>query len=59
LLQICWNDVAYLVDPIAISDTSGIESLLLDSAVTKYLHSASEDLEVFEYWLGIKPHAAV
>lgn len=55
LLQICWNDVAYLVDPICISDTSGIECLLQDSAVTKYLHSASEDLEVFEHWLGIKP----
>ena len=55
LLQLCWSDTAYLIDPLGISDVEPIRVLLRDSAVTKYLHSASEDLEVFDDWLGIKP----
>ncbi len=55
LLQLCWSDVAYLIDPTRVSELSGIRELLSNTAVIKYLHSASEDLEVFERWLGLLP----
>lgn len=61
LLQLCFEgapgggDTAWLVDPLAIQDTAPIAALLEDRAVTKVLHSASEDLEVFQRWLGVLP----
>jgi ribonuclease D len=55
LLQLCWNEDSYLIDPNGVKDTSPIVNLLQDTRVTKYLHSASEDLEVFERWLGVLP----
>ena len=47
--------VAWLVDPIQIDDPSPLAELFSDPAVTKVLHSASEDLEVFQRWLGVLP----
>lgn len=58
LLQLCFEsdpDTAWLIDPLLIDDTSGIEQLLSDRGVVKVLHSASEDLEVFAHWLGVLP----
>ncbi|TXS93076.1 ribonuclease D [Parahaliea maris] len=55
LLQLCFGDTAWLVDPLAISDTSGLAALLTDPSVVKVLHSPSEDLEVFNKWLGVQP----
>lgn len=55
LLQVCTGDLAYLIDPLSISDTSPIAALLADTSRTKILHSASEDLEVFQHWLGVMP----
>lgn len=55
LLQLCWSETAYLIDCKKITDLKAVRSLLLDEAVCKYLHSPSEDLEVFEYWLGVLP----
>ncbi len=60
LLQLCFDGsdaagTAWLIDPLAIRDTSGLCRLLQDPAVIKVLHSASEDLEVFQNWLGVQP----
>lgn len=55
LLQLSVGDTAWLIDPLAIDDTSGLVALLTDGSVVKVLHSASEDLEVFQRWLGVLP----
>lgn len=55
LVQLCFGDEALLVDPLSITDTAPLAELLSDPAVTKVLHSASEDLEVFQRWLGVLP----
>ena len=55
LLQICWSDTAYLIDPLEIRDHSPIVELLTSPQVIKLIHSPSEDLEVFECWLGVLP----
>jgi ribonuclease D len=55
LLQLCFEHEALLIDPLAISDTTPVTELLQNPAITKVLHSASEDLEVFQRWLGVMP----
>lgn len=55
LVQLCFEDVAWLVDPLSITDPGPLISLLTDHQVLKVLHSASEDLEVFHHWLGVLP----
>ncbi|MEE4143484.1 MAG: ribonuclease D [Halieaceae bacterium] len=55
LVQLCFGETALLVDPLAIEDTSPLAALLVDPQVTKVLHSASEDLEVFSRWLDVLP----
>jgi ribonuclease D len=60
LLQLCFEEgdaagVAWLVDPLRIDDTAPLQDLLSKSDVIKVLHSASEDLEVFQNWLGVLP----
>tara|TARA_B100000497_G_scaffold125524_1_gene162156 strand:+ start:159 stop:1274 length:1116 start_codon:yes stop_codon:yes gene_type:complete len=55
LLQLCWHKTAYLVDPLKISSTEALSHLFTNSAVVKLLHSPSEDLEVFQHWLGVLP----
>ena len=61
LVQLCFDvpdqasPTAWLVDPLKLSDLTPLVALLEDPAVTKVLHSASEDLEVFQRWLGALP----
>ena len=60
LVQLCFADsdaagTAWLVDPLQIGDTAPLVDLFEDPAVVKVLHSASEDLEVFQHWLGVLP----
>lgn len=55
LLQLCYGDTAWLIDPLTIKDTSSIARFLTDERIVKVLHSASEDLEVFQHWLGVLP----
>ena len=61
LVQLCFEDgiagghTAWLVDPLKIEDTSPLVALLGDPRVLKVLHSPSEDLEVFQHWLGVLP----
>jgi ribonuclease D len=60
LLQLCFSggssdETAWLVDPLKLDDPSPLAQLLTDPSVVKVLHSASEDLEVFQQWLGVLP----
>lgn len=62
LVQICFaredtsgSDTAWLIDPLTIEDAGPLAALLTDPGVVKVLHSASEDLEVFQSWLGVQP----
>src|SRR5690625_594741 len=55
LLQIDDGTGCYLIDPLAIQDFEPLRQLLLNPAVTKVLHACSEDLEVFQHWLGLVP----
>ncbi|MFV0277962.1 MAG: ribonuclease D [Parahaliea sp.] len=55
LLQLCFGDGAWLVDPLAIADTGPLAQLLQLPELVKVLHSPSEDLEVFQRWLGALP----
>lgn len=60
LLQLCFDGggaagTAWLIDPLEIDDLAPLRALLQDSSLVKVLHSASEDLEVFQHWLGALP----
>ena len=60
LVQLCFSGseaagTAWLVDPMQIENTAPLVALFEDPDVVKVLHSASEDLEVFQHWLGVLP----
>ena len=55
LLQLCWGGDAFLIDPLSLDDLTALKTWLTDPAQVKFLHSASEDLEVFAHWLGVLP----
>jgi len=65
LVQLCFasadpsdrasSEMAWLVDPLRIADPAPLAALFTDPTVLKVLHSASEDLEVFQRWLGVMP----
>ena len=61
LVQLCFvsddltSKTAWLVDPLKIEDPSPLADLFTNASVLKVLHSASEDLEVFQRWLGVLP----
>ncbi|MEM1111114.1 MAG: ribonuclease D [Pseudomonadota bacterium] len=55
LVQLCFADVAYLVDPLALDETREFASFIGRSDILKVMHSPSEDLEVFRRWLGVLP----
>ncbi len=55
LLQMCFCDTAWLIDPLAIQELGSLIDFIANPKVVKVLHSASEDLEVFQQWLGVLP----
>lgn len=55
LLQLCFDETAWLIDPLAIEDPEPLIDLMENPGLVKILHSASEDLEVFQDWLGALP----
>lgn len=55
LLQLSAGEHALLIDPLGIEDTSPIRDLFSEERIIKVLHSASEDLEVFDRWLQRSP----
>ena len=59
LLQIAGAGSCWLVDPLTLPDTTPLSAILTRPETVKVLHSGSEDLEVFEHWLGILPQPLV
>jgi ribonuclease D len=58
LFQLCYPaapDTAWLIDPLAVTEWEPLRALLLDTSTMKVVHSASEDLEVFQTFLGCQP----
>lgn len=55
LLQIGVGHDNYLLDPLPISDLSGLQALMKCPDTLKVVHSGSEDMEVFQYWLDCVP----
>ena len=55
LLQLGVGSDNYLIDPLAISDLSGLKALFLQPETLKVVHAGSEDMEVFQHWLGCLP----
>jgi ribonuclease D len=53
LIQLASDDVAAIVDPLAIEDLSPLRELLTDSAVVKIFHAGSQDLEIFYRLFGV------
>lgn len=55
LLQIGDGRGCYLIDPLAVEALEPLRALFQNPNVTKVLHACSEDLEVFQRWLGVLP----
>ncbi len=55
LIQVGDGRGCYLLDPLAIGDFEPLRALMLDTSVTKVMHSCSEDLEVFQRLLDVVP----
>nr|WP_279546360.1 ribonuclease D [Pseudoteredinibacter isoporae] len=57
LLQINDGEQNFLIDPLAFDtqDLEPLRALWQNKAVVKVLHACSEDLEVFQHWLGVVP----
>ena len=47
LIQIASDDVAAIIDPLAIEDLSALTPLMTDPNVVKVFHAGSQDLEIF------------
>ncbi len=50
LLQIAAGDHIYCIDPLALDNIDCLLDVIYDSNITKVLHAAGQDLEIF-YWL--------
>jgi len=59
LVQISDGKTAWLWDPLRVRDHEAIKRLLQNRAITKVLHSASEDLEVLQHAMGATPEPLV
>lgn len=55
LMQLCFDETAWLIDPLKIQNLDPLIELLENPNIVKVLHSSSEDLEVFQQWLGVLP----
>jgi ribonuclease D len=59
LFQLCFvgskSATAWLLDPLRITDFTPLKQLFADTGVVKVIHSPSEDLEVFQHFLGTLP----
>ncbi|MCK5662207.1 MAG: ribonuclease D [Thiotrichaceae bacterium] len=49
LLQICDGQTIAIIDPLQIKDLSPLMTVLYDANITKVLHSAHQDMEIFYY----------
>jgi ribonuclease D len=53
LIQMASDDVAAIIDPLAIEDLTALRDLVSDSGVVKIFHAGSQDLEIFYRLLGV------
>ncbi len=53
LVQVASGGRICLLDPLALDDTEALAGLLGSDKTLKVVHSGSEDLEVFQAWLGV------
>jgi ribonuclease D len=59
LVQVSDGRSAWLVDPLAVGSLEPLAQIMANTAITKILHSSSEDLEVLMYTLGQLPEPLV
>jgi ribonuclease D len=59
LVQVSDGHTAWLIDPLATASLEPLAQLMANPAITKVLHSSSEDLEVLMYALGQLPEPLV
>lgn len=55
LVQVAQGGTSYLIDPIALQDLAPLFEVLAERRITKVLHSASEDMEIFYRTAGALP----
>jgi len=59
LIQVYDGQQVSLIDPLEITDWTPFRELMMDRAVTKFLHAGSEDLEVFLNVFGELPQPLI
>jgi len=55
LVQLAAAGDTFLVDPLTIDDWQPLQNLLTDPGTLKVMHACSEDLELFQHWLELRP----
>ncbi len=55
LVQLSAAGEIFLIDPLAIDVWQPLQTLLTDPDTLKVMHACSEDLELFQHWLGLRP----
>ena len=55
LVQLAAAGDTFLVDPLTIDDWQPLKALLTDPNTLKVMHACSEDLELFQHWLELRP----
>jgi len=55
LIQVADDQSCYLIDPLNIDDFSALQALFRNNSVLKVMHASSEDLELFNTFLGVVP----
>lgn len=55
LIQVATDDVVACIDPLAIDDLDPLLEVFYDSDITKVLHAARQDLEIFQNLRGHPP----
>ena len=55
LIQIYTGAACFLIDPLSVSSIEPLKAVMVERSLLKVLHACSEDMEVFQYALGIVP----
>ncbi|PSQ93813.1 MAG: ribonuclease D, partial [Proteobacteria bacterium SW_6_67_9] len=55
LIQVATADTLALIDPLTLDDLTPLLEVLFDPGVTKVLHAAAQDLEIFHHMTGEVP----
>jgi ribonuclease D len=55
LIQIYTGSDCFLIDPLSVSSIEPLKAVMEERSLLKVLHACSEDMEVFQYALGLVP----